>query len=596
MAIRLLLVCSVFVVPTVLTSRSLAQAPDRPATPRLDADGQPLPPGALVRIGSTRFRHKQPVSYLGFAGDRYKLLALSGGEIRLWNLDTGKALWRKLTPAVGDARFERRYFGRTAELVLSQDGRTVAWWVGDQLKFHDATTGKEIASVAQKKLAEDLKADASELRDAEFQLSADGQFVVVSDSAELFRKGRGQGRKVGVWRADTGALVRVIDMGEKKSLVALALAGDGQSLATVEESAGKDEKESRQTVRLWNLATGKEVKSFSSPVERPSHLRFLPGGKALVALDRGGESVHLVDTATGKEQRRFLSRGELQRVLMSADGKRLAAVTHDSVWVWETAAGKELLRVPAVTVDRGELAAALSADGKRLAVAVGVSFRLWDVDTGKAVRMDEGHVDGVASLAFAPRGGQLLTAAPHGALLLWEAKSGRLVRSFAFAPAGVPEGGAAQLHQCTVEDEHHSGGVHAGRQDGPGPGTGRGAAALGRGHEQGAAVGGGVAEVPDLLRHRAGRQACRRGRPRRNAAAAGGDRQGDAAVPRGHRAGEGRAGARRLPVHHHGVLTGRQAAVRHPAERGTGQAGAGRGHGLDVSRFRGVHRPAAPPR
>lgn len=66
--------------------------------PRIDPTGDPLPAGALSRLGTTRFRHTgNQVSLLHFSPDDKTLLSADfNGEpaLRLWEVPTGRALWQ----------------------------------------------------------------------------------------------------------------------------------------------------------------------------------------------------------------------------------------------------------------------------------------------------------------------------------------------------------------------------------------------------------------------------------------------------------------------------------------------------------------------
>src|SRR5262245_31886507 len=99
----------------LLCADTAALTADEPE-PILDAHGDPLPPGALLRLGTTRFRHNQEVHTVAFLPDSKVLLSVSGdGTIRLWEATTGKELRRfENTPPWGDAA------------ALSADGSTVA--------------------------------------------------------------------------------------------------------------------------------------------------------------------------------------------------------------------------------------------------------------------------------------------------------------------------------------------------------------------------------------------------------------------------------------------------------------------------------------
>jgi WD40 repeat protein len=71
---------------------SLGQQSDQ-GKPRTDLYGDPLPPGAILRMGSTRLKHSQAA--VAFSKDG-KLLISAGdsGDVRFWDVATGKEVRR----------------------------------------------------------------------------------------------------------------------------------------------------------------------------------------------------------------------------------------------------------------------------------------------------------------------------------------------------------------------------------------------------------------------------------------------------------------------------------------------------------------------
>src|SRR5262249_29180017 len=159
---------------------------------------------------------------------------------------------------------------------------------------------------------------------------------------------------VRVWDAATGKELRRLALENPNLVLALALTPDGQGLLTSTHEA---------RVVLWDVATGKERCRFEiknrkdGPAPNVGAAVFSPDGKLLAAPSfEGGTDntplrtgVRLWDVATGKEVRRVggtLKEGEsapeVREPVFSPDGKVVAGWSLDgTVRLYGTGDGKE---------------------------------------------------------------------------------------------------------------------------------------------------------------------------------------------------------------------------------------------------------------
>jgi WD40 repeat protein len=214
---------------------------------------------------------------------------------------------------------------------------------------------------------------------------------------------------------------------------------DGKTLATASDD---------KTVKLWDVVTGKELKTFNGHQKWVYSVSFSPDGKTL-ASGSDDNTVKLWDVGTGKELKTLedhQSWGWVNSVSYSSDGKTLASGNLDyTVKLWDVVTGKELKtfrghrdRVRSVS---------FSPDGKTLASASDDNtVKLWDVGTGKELKTLKGHQGSVTSVSFSPDGKILASGSSDKTVKLWDGVTGTelktlkghqdIVRSMSFSPDG----------------------------------------------------------------------------------------------------------------------------------------------------------------
>jgi WD40 repeat protein len=226
---------------------------------------------------------------------------------------------------------------------------------------------------------------------------------------------------VRLWDAQTARPGRVISY--TGDLLGAVFSPDGRYVL----AGGADED---STARVWDTATGQEVRQFRGHTLAVLGVAFSPDGKQV--LTGGADTTaRLWDVATGQEVRPFTGHTDaVVGVAFSADGKQVLTSSWDgTARLWDVATGQEVRQFTGHTgLLRG---AAFSPDGKTvLTGGDDKTARLWDAQTGHEVRQFTGHTAGVRSIAFAPDGKTLLTGGYDHTVKLWDVATGRELRSF----------------------------------------------------------------------------------------------------------------------------------------------------------------------
>jgi WD40 repeat protein len=125
----------------LLAAAWLGAAPTWAEPPaRTDRYGDPLPPGAVARLGTERLTLSRAL-FPTFSPDGRYLAAAGGGKegLRVWEVATGKEVLRLRPPPF------RAYGPSMAPLAFSPDGRAIALGCSDKaVRVWEVATGKEL--------------------------------------------------------------------------------------------------------------------------------------------------------------------------------------------------------------------------------------------------------------------------------------------------------------------------------------------------------------------------------------------------------------------------------------------------------------------
>jgi WD40 repeat protein/predicted Ser/Thr protein kinase len=174
-----------------------------------------------------------------------------------------------------------------------------------------------------------------------------------------------------------------------------------------------------QTVRVWDVATGREVLQFPSHSGGNISLAYSPDGRLIVSASPD-KMVRCWEAATGQE--RFpplVHTSEVRSLAFVPKRGWIAAMQSDGIIrLWDASSGGSIRTLGETRQEYFKTSLAVSSDGRRLWSAhqyAGV--RVWDLDTGEGRLVLSSDVTS-QSLAVSPDGKLLACATGEGRILL----------------------------------------------------------------------------------------------------------------------------------------------------------------------------------
>jgi RNA polymerase sigma factor (sigma-70 family) len=459
---------------------------------------EPLPEGALARLGSTRFLYGIIAYSLAYSKDG-KILASAGRGrgLCLWDAQTGRLLHHCTTPQrwtislsvslSPDGQYAACDLGRTVRLWSLKTGKDVRQFSGHAnqvnsvaysprgdllasgsddrtVRLWDPNTGRQLhlleghgAAVYALAFRHDGKVLASGSTDGIIRLwnPSTGALLhvckghdktilkLVFEPAGKHLISTGIDGSARVWNSDTGNLERTLVTG-KGPVRGLVFAPDGKTIAGSFED---------RSLRLLDFATGKELRRWYPDCVRANCLAWSPDGKTLASGATFDSTIHLWDPQTGKERTpRTGHCGPVMFLAFHDDGRRLLSLGFDTRLLdWDLATKTSRPLHSGISIAILWAHVALTPDGKYLASAgrkeTETTIRLFDTATGKEERSFTGPAKGSRGLAFSPRGERLASASQDGILRLWRTRTGELLWH---TKVDVPVGGISGIRKSLV--------------------------------------------------------------------------------------------------------------------------------------------------
>jgi WD40 repeat protein len=373
-----------------------------------DRFGDPLPQGAIARIGTTRYRLPNGAGASALSPDG-KLLAVlrNQSEIEIWELPawTRSRIINSRNIGLSEGpEFRGLAFSADSKKLLTFDA------INQQAYLFDLATGKSIKAISlleKKRVAE-----------PHLMLSRDEQTVVFMHHDHIKLNG------CLVWDLAKDRLVKSLNIPTNlpEGRLYKAVSADCRRLAL---STPEDFRVGiAPSIEFWDLKTGKlDRKIETEDVMRM--LAFSPDGKWLAASS-GESMLRIYEVATGKEKHNIrLPHDTVNHLEFSPDSVSLYVVNYlGQMTRWNPVNGEQTatFKSPNGYVRRH---LSFQSDGKVLALRIfmrGVHF--WEATSGKSLS-PTGVPTGVHDVTFSPKGDLFVSS---DMLAWWNPRTGARLR------------------------------------------------------------------------------------------------------------------------------------------------------------------------
>ncbi len=350
----------------VESTKPTAPAPQGPA--KLDLLGDPLPPFAVMRLGTSRF-HPTSVIDLELSTDEKQVFSIAGTSLTSWDAETGQRLWdKKLNEPSGN--FSAASYGLRPMAAIRSSGKLVTSGPAGSVFVIDMQSG-----------------DHTQVR---------------TGTRELFKS------------IDVSPDGKTWALGGAKRLVVCD--STGKTLFQIENRPDQATPKFADEDRL----------GFGGDY---SYARFSPSGEILAFVNsEAPHTIKLLNPVTGEIQRTIELRDRLVRMDFSPDGQQLATTERDiSAGLYEVATGKRLWKT-FISVDgqdeRYTSAVAFSPTGDFVAVGASIGpderIRLLGVQDGNEIGNLTGHTWKPWSVRFTANGERMYSTGWDRVIRRWD--------------------------------------------------------------------------------------------------------------------------------------------------------------------------------
>lgn len=240
-----------------------------------------------------------------------------------------------------------------------------------------------------------------------------------------------------LWDVPSGREIKTFK-GHKAGIIALAFLKDGKHIASAD---------SDWNMMVWDIDTGKEalkysIKYFPFKYNLDGFVRFSGDGTYALVADTSGAKIKIIETITGREIRSFLSFSVIDRygvspiknAVFSPDNGKIMVVFRCEIKLLDIASGKE---IKSFKFDKEKIAefetAVFIPDGKSILYHGTSDMGLIDVTSGQfASKLENAGCPIKKDFLISPDGRYALAAGLglEGRIIMWDLLTGKKTKTF----------------------------------------------------------------------------------------------------------------------------------------------------------------------
>jgi WD40 repeat protein len=381
--------------------------------PAFDQFGDPLPEGAVARLGARRFRHDGYATALAFIRAGKTLVGRTNSGVVLWDAASGQEQ-KRLNASLHSLYYSDAAGGAddSGGMDVSPDETTLA--LSDygpneepKISLWNLVTGEKTRTLSLPKGEKDNADLPCFIR---LSFSRDDKSLAWGNAAS---------GKVVIFDCASGQVRLSLGGRNHATIYNFAISPDSKTVAVAVCSSDPKALGHNHCVQIWDLATGKVLRTVH---ELPDKTAEVFVGKLVFSGDGttlafGIKDRIYFDAVTGNKLGNLEAKmGQVNNLAFAPDAKTLVSGSaRGKTRVWDLRSAKVRH-----TLDGGTFGA-LAPDGKTVALVDAGAVRIWDVNTGTE-RFPEyhAHKSWIMRLVFSPDSSTLVSTEANGPTVFWD--------------------------------------------------------------------------------------------------------------------------------------------------------------------------------